>query len=120
MCSLCLAFVCVPGRPSSPLGPIHIPNPAPRTLSCVRAPSYAPSHFRYLCRVVSPSTPQGSLPRRKGLVWSPPFHLRIYDRLQDHLRRHLFQQVVVHCWPGYVRPLHIAFLFFLFFFALVF
>jgi len=81
-------FACpdVPQAPP-PSAPFH----------CVRAPSYAPSHVRHLCRVVPPTTPEGSLLRRKGLVWSPPFHLRVYDRLQDYLRRHLFQQVVVHC-----------------------
>lgn len=31
-------------------------------------------------------------------------HLRIHDRVQGHLRRHLLQQVVVYRRPGHVRP----------------
>lgn len=45
---------------------------------------------------------QGSISDRSGIIGSPPFYLGVHARLQGHLRRHVFQQILVHRRTGHV------------------
>ncbi|KDQ05868.1 hypothetical protein BOTBODRAFT_287870 [Botryobasidium botryosum FD-172 SS1] len=54
-------------------------------------------HFR---RPFSSLTALRAVSPRPRFTRSPSFYLGVYDRLQDHLRRHLLEQVAVHSWTG--------------------
>ncbi|KAI0265077.1 hypothetical protein BC834DRAFT_193041 [Gloeopeniophorella convolvens] len=67
------------------------------------APPDVSPHVRHLRSVVPVTAPQGTVLGRQGLFGSSAAHFSLHAGVQDHLRRHLLEQVVVHCWPGYVR-----------------
>ena len=91
MCSLVSHLFACPGLPPPPSAPSTLLIP------CLE-------HFilyvlhRIRLHISATFTALYLLQRLKARLY-----LRIHDRLQDYLRRYIFQQVVVHRWPGYVR-----------------
>jgi hypothetical protein len=79
----------------------------PPALSCpLYRVRYAPNETTRSSRLHRPIPPceiKGEIPRLSGIQQSSTLHLRVHDRLQGDLRRHLLRQFLVH---RQAKPLH--------------
>ena len=98
----------VPLRLSQPPSPIHHipchPHSRSRRLRRLRPPPHPSPPLRHLHRPLPPLPSQVPLPRRPRLLRPSPLHLRLHDREQGRLRRHLLEQVLDRRRPGHVLP----------------
>jgi hypothetical protein len=70
------------------------------SLYCLR---FAPDEATPICYFrISSLTPmtESSFPYGSRILGPSTIHLRLHDRLQGHLRRHVFEQVVEYSWAG--------------------
>lgn len=64
------------------------------------APQDKASSFRDLRRSRSSAASQGPFSDRSGIVGTPVIHICVHARFQGHMRRYVFEQVVVHRRSG--------------------
>ena len=89
--------------------PLRLPRVAPVLLWVdsevalfyrLRPPSDETTPFGHVCGTCPSSTTQGPFPHRTGIIGPPSLRIRVHVGQQGHLRRYLFEQIVVDRRPG--------------------
>lgn len=68
----------------------------PRPLHCICPSPDAAIPIRHNHRPLPTPAPEGPLPHGQGLFERLTTHIRVHDRIEDNMRRHVLQQVLVY------------------------